>query len=236
MDLRTTLEHIGLTKTETQLYLTLLDIGPSQAGTISRRSGIHRRSVYDAAERLIRKGLLGYIKQNNKRQYAAVNPERLLELAEEQTEHIHTILPELKAKYVTTEEKQETLFYKGQQAIKNILEDQLATGEDVYVLGASGKANEYLPYYLHWYTKRRIKKKIKLKLLYTGTPGKKKNIPGADIRYLPGPTEPIATNIYGNKLAIIFWKDKPSVILINKKDMATVYKNYFEHLWKLAKA
>ncbi|MDO8556358.1 MAG: helix-turn-helix domain-containing protein [Nanoarchaeota archaeon] len=235
MDLRTTLEHIGLTKTETTLYLTLLDIGPSQAGIISRRSGIHRRSVYDAAERLIKKGLLGYIKSNNKRQYAAVNPERLLELAEEQTENVHSILNELKAKYITTEEKQETLFYKGQQAIKNVLEDQLATGEDVYVLGASGKADQQLPFYLHWYTKRRIQKKIKLKLLYNGTPGKKKKIPHAETRYLPGPQEPIATNIYGNKIAIIFWKEKPSVIVINKRDMATMYKSYFEHLWKMAK-
>ena len=55
---------LGLTNTEAKIYVTLIDLGRAQAGIISRKSGIHRRSVYDALERLIEKGLVSYIKEN----------------------------------------------------------------------------------------------------------------------------------------------------------------------------
>ena len=54
----------GLTKNESKIYLTLLEIGPSHAGLISRKSGLHRRVVYDTLEMLTQKGLIGYILKN----------------------------------------------------------------------------------------------------------------------------------------------------------------------------
>jgi hypothetical protein len=43
-------------------------------------------------------------------------------------------------------------------------------------------------------------------------------------------------NIYGDKVAIIHWsKERPFAILINEKDIAQGYRNYFELLWKGAK-
>ena len=51
------LHHIGLTGTEAKIYLVLLDLGKAQAGVLSRKTGIHRRSIYDALDRLIEKGL-----------------------------------------------------------------------------------------------------------------------------------------------------------------------------------
>jgi len=42
------LKELGLTEVEIKVYLTLLEIGSSQAGIITRKSGIHRRMVYDA--------------------------------------------------------------------------------------------------------------------------------------------------------------------------------------------
>lgn len=233
MDLRTTLEQLGLTKVETQVYLALLDTGPALAGTISRRSGVHRRNVYDAAERLIRKGLIGYIKQNNRRYYAASNPEQLLQLLTEQTNNIKTILPELQTKYNQHHKKEETLFYKGKEALKTIFEDQLNHGKEILVLGASTHAKEHLKYYLHWYTKRRTQQRKKLRLIYHTKIEEK--IPHAEIKYLKLPESNIATNIYGEKVAIINWQEKPFVILIHNKDIAQTYRNYFEQLWKLAK-
>ncbi|HLD12773.1 MAG TPA: helix-turn-helix domain-containing protein [Candidatus Nanoarchaeia archaeon] len=233
MDLRATLEQFGLTKLETQIYLTLLDIGPALAGTISRRSGIHRRNVYDAAERLIRKGLVGYIQQNNRRHYAATNPEQLLTIINEQAAAINHVLPKLQEKYNQTHQTQETLFYKGKKALKNVFEDQLNHGKEILVLGASTHAKEQLQYYLHWYTKNRVKQRKKLRLIYHQH--MKEKIPYAETRYLPLPATNIATNIYGDKVAIINWQEKPFVILIHNKDIADNYKAYFEQLWKTAK-
>jgi HTH-type transcriptional regulator, sugar sensing transcriptional regulator len=61
------LSQAGLTENESKVYLALIDLGPSLAGSISRKTGIHRRTVYDTTEMLIKKGLVGYILKNNRR-------------------------------------------------------------------------------------------------------------------------------------------------------------------------
>src|SRR3989338_5382046 len=100
-------EILGLTKLESKVYLTLLDLGPSLAGLITRKSGIHRRSVYDALERLIQKGLIGYIVKNNRKYFEASNPERLVDLLREKEATVQHLLPQLQARYNQTKEKSE---------------------------------------------------------------------------------------------------------------------------------
>ena len=61
------LKFVGLTDNEALVYSTLLEIGARPAGTISRKTGLHRRVVYDITDRLIKKGLIGYIVENGKK-------------------------------------------------------------------------------------------------------------------------------------------------------------------------
>ena len=61
------LKQAGLTDNESKVYLALIDLGPSLAGQIARKTGMHRRTVYDTIEMLIQKGLIGYIKKNNRK-------------------------------------------------------------------------------------------------------------------------------------------------------------------------
>ena len=74
------LQEVGLTKTESVVYWALLQLGSSLAGKISRKSGVHRRSVYDAMDRLIEKGLVSETFVKGEKNYHAINPRRLLEL------------------------------------------------------------------------------------------------------------------------------------------------------------
>ncbi len=229
------LESIGLTKTESKLYLALLDLGKSQAGVLSRKTGIHRRSVYDALERLIQKGLVSYIRENEQRYYLASDPSKIQELIENMHSEVQKLLPALKAKYGEVKQKQETSFYRGIEGIKTILEDQIKEGKEVYIIGASKNAKELLKYYLPHYTSKRIKQKVKLYCIYAGE--KHKNpIPFAQTKYLPEEfASPVSTNIYGDKIAIILWTFEPVAILIKQKEVAETYKKYFDILWKIAK-
>ena len=72
------LKQAGLTENESKVYLALVDHGPNLAGQISRKTGLHRRTVYDVTEMLIKKGLIGYILKNNRRYFEASNPNRIL--------------------------------------------------------------------------------------------------------------------------------------------------------------
>ena len=228
------LEDIGLNRTEAKVYLALIEAGPSRAGFITRKAGVHRRNVYDAIEMLIQKGLVSYIKENNIRLYSAVEPSRLLEITKEKEQNVKSILPELESKFNFIHSKNETVFYRGKQALKSIFDDQINEGKEVLVIGASPNAKDIVKYYFPRYDNERKRKNIKVKAIFTGKTDYK--IPLSEIKYLPKEfNSPSATNIYGNKVAIILWTEEPIAILINQKEIADSYRHYFELLWKTAK-
>ena len=227
------LRTAGLTRNEEKVYLALLDYGSCLAGMISRRTGLHRRTVYDTTEMLIKKGLAGYILRNNRRLFQASDPQKILENLREKQDFLTPIIHSLGEKYLKTREKEETNFYKGKEGLKTIFEDQLKNNE-IFILGASSNAYEILQFYFHWYDKKRKQKKIKVRVIAQETTFGR--IPLSEIRYLPEKyTSPMAVNIYGDKTAIILWAKEPIAIVINHPEITRGYKNYFELLWKIAK-
>ncbi|MDO8508251.1 MAG: helix-turn-helix domain-containing protein [Nanoarchaeota archaeon] len=223
----------GLTKNESKVYLALLDLGPSLAGLISRKTGLHRRTVYDTTEMLIKKGLIGYILKNNRRLFQASPPINILNSLHQKQLMIEPLISTLNEKYSKTKEKEETNFYKGKEGLKAVFEDQLNENE-ILILGASLQAYEILKFYFHWYDKKRKSKKIKVKIITQDKNIKK--VPLSQIRYLPEEySSPIAVNIYGKKTAIILWAKEPIAIVIKHPEITLGYRKYFDLLWKIAK-
>lgn len=227
------LKEAGLTENEAKVYLALVDLGPSLAGGISRKTGMHRRTVYDTTEMLIKKGLVGYILKNNRRYFEVSSPKRFMEILQEKEDLMAPVVEDLLERYRGAKEKSETNFYKGKAGLKAIFEDQLSYKE-ILILGASPKAYEVMQFYFKWYDKKRKSRKIKSRIIAYDK--KISRIPLADIRYLPQKyANPVAVNIYGNKTAIILWATEPVVIAIRSKEIADAYRNYFELMWKISK-
>ena len=236
--IKESLREAGLTENEAKIYSTLIEFGPSHAGLISRKSGLHRRVVYDTTEMLIKKGIIGYIIQNNTKLFQASNPERILELLKEKENSIQEIIPEMLEFYNQTKEKEETLFFKGKQGLKSVFEDQIAEGEEILIINTNNLAYEMFEIYFHWFDKRRKEKKIPAKIIFSEERRNAKlKVPLSEIRYLPNSYDnPAAINIYGDKVAIIHWsKDNPFAIVIKNKGIAEGYRKYFELMWKTAK-
>ena len=95
MDITNQLKQAGLTNNEALVYQTLLEIGPKTASTLAKQTGLHRRLIYDITDRLIKKGLIGYILENKKKVFSASNPKRFLEILEEKQTAINTIMPDM---------------------------------------------------------------------------------------------------------------------------------------------
>ena len=228
------LQDLGLTGNEAKVYKALLELGPSLAGGISRKAGLHRRTVYDTTEMLIKKGLVGYILRNNRRLFQASNPEKFLDILKEKENSVSEIMPEMMGFFSKTQEKEETNFYKGKQGLKTVFEDQLKAGKEILILGANKDAFDILPFYFKWYDKTRIEKKIKVRIIASS---QLPRIPLSEVRTLPQKyANPLAINIYGNKVAIILWKkDNPIAIVIRDDAIAEGYKQYFELMWKGAR-
>lgn len=234
-ELRITLEKYGLSHNEAKVYLTLLSLGSAMAGKISKEAMIDRTSCYDALKKLLKKGLVSYAVEANRKMFKAISPDRLVGFLKEKEEEINEIMPQLKGMYKPEKGKYNVTLFKGYKGIKTVFEDILAEakGKENLVIDSSGRFKEKMPYYIPHFVKGLEKNKIKIRHIVR---------PGTDIhpsktttlRYFGKEAKEtvVSTNIYDNKIAIILWTDIPEAIIIENKAAADSYRDYFEVLWK----
>lgn len=228
------LSNLGLTQNESKVYLALMELGPSKAGIISKKSRLHRRVVYDCLEMLVNKGMAGYITKNGTKLFSGNNPDKLKQILKEKEETLDSIMPLLNQLFLKTKEKEETNFFKGINGLKSVMEDQL-NYKEIKIISSGNYAYETLQYYFKWYDKRRVKGKIKVKIILNNK--SKNNIPLSEIRYMPEKyASPLSINIYGDKIALIYWsKDNPIAIVIKNKEISKGYEKYFLFYWNKSK-
>ena len=233
------LENIGLTRNQSDVYLALLKLGSATAQQIIKESGMHRSRVYDSLEKLHELGLASSVVKDFKKYFQAVKPEKLLEFVDEQKEAVKQILPDLKQLEGMKKEEINASVYKGKEGLKTIHSEMLREGKDVYVLGAKGLIFTELPYFIPNFERERIKKKMKFILLYDEQEVKESEEHIAKRQFFEGKVLPKGfdsngvVNIFGNKVAIVLWKEKyPTGFMIDNKDIADAFRKWFELLWR----
>ncbi|MBW2999828.1 hypothetical protein KY339_04085, partial [Candidatus Woesearchaeota archaeon] len=99
------LEEIGLTKSEINVYLALLELGSSTTGKIVDKSNASSSKIYEILDKLIQKGLASFIIKGGVKYFEAAPPERIMDYMEDKTaklnqqkQNLKKILPELKLK------------------------------------------------------------------------------------------------------------------------------------------
>lgn len=229
-----------MTKTEITVYLKLLELNTGSASEIAERSKSYRKNVYDALDRLVRKGLVSYAKVEHRRIYNAANPEKLLEFLDVKKREVQSILPQLKAIYKSPPAHEEAFFvFKGKNGVKSIFEGIARSKSDYGKLGSEGKFKEIFPYYYNQYQSRKKESKIKCRIICSSNEKGSEAVKEAfgRIRFLPSHfLNPSTIIVYSNKVAIIVWKDEPIGILMNSEEVANSWKYYFELLWKIAES
>lgn len=232
------LQELGLGKNEAKVYLALLEIGTSKVGELSKRTGIYRRTIYDALKGLMEKGLVSYIIKGKKRYFTASNPKILLDLVKEKEKKIKAMLPDLLS--LKREEKEEIKaeIYTGKKALKSLIEEQIECGE-FYGIGITEKAWDVLNFSMPHLIKKVVKKKTRAKLLVHKKAWNILNKIKSDkikIKILPeeyyGPS---STLIWLDKVSISYYGDVPTIIVIENEKINKAYRNYFNLLWKVAK-
>ncbi len=242
MDINNSLEKLGLTKNQSVVYISLLKLGSTNAQNIIKESGMHRSRVYDSLEKLQQLGLVSFVVKDFKKYFQASKPEKLLDYIYEKKEIVNQILPELEKIEGLKKEEINASIYKGNEGLKTIHSDMLKEGKEVYVLGAKGMIFTELPYFIPNFERERIKKKIKFTLIYDKQEVKKfeKDIVKRTMfegRVLPKGFESNGViNIFGNKVAIVLWKEKyPSAFMIESKDVADAFRKWFNFMYKKLK-
>jgi HTH-type transcriptional regulator, sugar sensing transcriptional regulator len=228
------IEHIGLTRNEAYIYVELLSAGTSLAKDISKKTNMHRTSVYGCLNRLHKKGLVSVSDKNSKTYFEAVGPQKLMSLLKEREERLSKIIPALqKIRDFDINSKHEVSYFKGKQGLKTVFDDILKAGESYVGWGPQREIENILKYYFIHYIKSRQRKKIKSKLIcFEEEKNKNDKSPLSEIKYLKQIFySPTAHRVYGNNVAIILLESEPLAIVIRNKAIAESYRKHFKILW-----
>ncbi len=232
---------VGFSKNEAKVYLTLLRLGSSTAGTIASKCDVHRTNVYDALDRLIEKGLVTYIYKGNKKFFESVDPVRIKEFLRERLTNFEEFLPQLQLDHRLSKTKDRVRIYEGLAGIRAISDDILREGKNAVTFGVPKDVPERMKTILPQFHKRRIAQKIRMRHLYDANAQERiqylNTLPYTEALYLTQDIDesPATTTVYGNKVAFFIWSTPHLSILIESERMADRYRNFFEMLWGFAK-
>ncbi len=95
MDTKELLKNLGLSDQEAQIYLALLELGPSLISRIAQYTGMHRPTIYRILPKLEAKDLVTTAPKGKQKLYIAETPEKLRSSFVTLKEQFEKTLPEL---------------------------------------------------------------------------------------------------------------------------------------------
>ncbi|MFA7254273.1 MAG: helix-turn-helix domain-containing protein [Patescibacteria group bacterium] len=246
MDIET-LQKFGLSQKEALIYLALLELGTGSVTQAAVRANINRTTAYDILEALVNYGLVSYVKEENKKRYAAGDPELLVSFLERKSREYQDkaaeakrLLPELKGVYNGAPQKPKVKYYDGEDGIISMYEDSLTAKSQILSWLNTEQTAEFGADYFEKYYERRTQKGITIRAIINDVPVsheiKKRDI--AELRQ----TRIISKEkmnivpecyIYDDKVSFMSLKEKFGVI-IESKDIAEAQRKLYELAWSEA--
>ncbi|MBU1974777.1 MAG: hypothetical protein KKG59_00060 [Nanoarchaeota archaeon] len=232
----------GLTKNESKIFTTLLDLGCATASDIAKKSKVQRTNVYDALDRMVKKGVASYIIKEETKFFKANNPEMLLDLLKEKQRRFKEVLPVLQLKSNLSESKVQASVLEGMKGIKYVTDDILLTlnqGDSFVCWGLPKDTAHRMRHFVSQFHKKRLEKEITQFHIYNEDAGERieylNTLPFTHVGYLDKEYDsPSSTIVYGGKISLWIWTEEPRAIIIECPTMAEAYRGYFDILWKMA--
>ena len=244
------LEKIGLTNSESKVYLALIRLGASSAGPLINEAGVSSSKIYELLDKLIEKGLVTTYSENNKKYYKSVDPKRLKYFLNEKKEELKKkeselkkIMPELERSYREKRSEIEVELFKGYKGVStafNEILNRLRSGDEFLVIGGGDKPsfNPRTKLFFDNFHNKRSKRGIKLRIIFSEERKKlmkdMRVFPHTTAKYLSYGT-PSTINIYRDTTLLLTMSPVPAVIRIKDAKITESYRLYFENMWKIAK-
>ena len=242
------LEKLGLTKGEIKVFLALNKLVESTIGPIGKESKVSKSKIYDILDKLIEKGLAGYVVKEGTKYFVANDPNMIIEYVERKEQELTKtkeeieadILPQLMQQRASAVTKRIAEMYEGFQGVKEIREELMMTfemGDTFLVLGAPKIANVKWEGWFLDFHKRRIQRKVKMKIVYNANAqeyGKiRKKMKLTEVRYLPNKlVSPNWIDIFPNAVLFVMVLNNPIAFVVRDTELANSFRSYFDIMWK----
>lgn len=239
------LEKFGLNRNEAKVYYALLNKKQAIASELVKSTGLHRNIIYDNLEKLIEKGLVSFILDNNIKRFVAQDPKTILEYLDDKKTEIDNqikkakkFIPDINKLLSKSDVTQEVTIYRGKKGLKKVLLDILDFGE----MWSIGFTNESVDVFTENYGKafRVLKEQKKVKEHSLFSYNFKNTMVYDDglteIRRLPKELDQITEiYLYGDYVALAVYSKNPIAVVIKDSNVFYAFKKHFNFLWKLSK-
>ena len=238
------LEAYGLSKKEAEIYLALLQKGPSTILEIAKKTHQPRTTLYPMLDKLVNAGIIKSGKDKKKTVFTIEHPRSLKRKLEERNKTLDEISPELTVLYENITSSPDVVFYEGTEGFKRLWQRIYNSGVKEYRILTNEKGMlEYVkePYLVESIIARRIELGIKsYQIIVEGD--KTKIIIDSDkeqlreSRLLPKDALIPATLIqFGTEVAFMTTRRENAMIIMTSGDVAITFKTMFDLLWKCSK-
>lgn len=243
------LKSIGLSDGEIRVYIALLELGKCTAGKIISQSKVSPSKIYDVLNRLVEKGLVSYIIEGKIRHFKAAPPSNILSYIERRENELmrhknefKKIVPLLEAKQKSEAKKFNAEIFEGVRGLTTVFDmslEETRRGGTVYAFGYPAYASKLFDVYWREYYKKCDRKGIIRKVIYDYDAWFLKKRAGRKMsyyRYMPrGIITPSWVLIFNDKVAtVIVTPEQKVCFLVQNREVANSYTQYFNLLWKSA--
>jgi sugar-specific transcriptional regulator TrmB len=236
---------VGLTPGEAKVYLAMIHIGPSRVGKIVEISGVSQSKIYNVLDRLILKGLASYNLQDNIKYFQSLEPSRLHEYIQRkedevrrQKEALTQIISDL-SKNVNAAKRSTSEIFMGERSLRSAYMTLLSDSKrgDIlrYFYPYPNAHENASPFYSRFYKYQKSKGLVERGIVNSDFENSQhfKEIPkDVKLRHVNFPL-PGTIDIFADKLLIIDWKTITG-ILITSSEIAGIFVDYFDSIWKIA--
>lgn len=242
-DFREVLTKLGLTDTETRIYLAMLQLGPESVQNIARKAGVSRTAAYDLIDTLQAKGLASTFQKGKKKFFSAEDPDKLddyfkgrMSEMKSQLDVLKRLLPELRVMSVGGG-RPRVRFYTGKQGLRAIFRDASSVKSDEILEVANiDTVYEHLDYsLLEVLRKTENFKNVPVRLLFQGTV--RNILPEAKLRELT--SSPFGDFkgsiwIYADRVGMINLLGDIETVIIEQQIFADTMRAMFNASWASA--
>lgn len=247
--IKETLEQLGFSKKEVEIYLAIIKLDQATASLIAKETDVNRTTVYDILEELMSKGIVSKIKKANKTFFYALPPNKLTDYLERekrefskkietQKAKMEKIMPELLSlQNLHSINKPKVQFFEGEKGMREAYEDSLLADGVIRAYANVEEMHKGLPDFFPEYYKRRSEAGIHIRAIL---PQNQASIDRASkdseemrtTKFLPQEKMTFSPeiNIYNNKVLIASWKESMAVV-IESKELADFHKLMYDLLW-----
>ncbi|MFH1621347.1 MAG: helix-turn-helix domain-containing protein [Patescibacteria group bacterium] len=238
--------ELGLSEKEAEVYLAMLELGPSIVQAIAKKAQVNRTTTYVLLESLKQRGLISSFLKDNKVFFAAESPLRLEDLLSREEQrirstkrHFEKAMPYFTALYNSMDGKPKVRFFEGDEGI-TAARDFLSRYRGEYLsFTAIDEGTEYISK-VNAPQRMKMAKRMHGRYIYALKPGchmPPTDLTTWDVRELPYKKFPFTgeINIISDVVGAYVVKGGPMAFVVESREMADLFRVLFFTAWAVAK-